>query len=111
MTNRTIVYTMVRMNKTTMSFKIDKMLKLRAQETAKSIGIPLSTLINAYLNDMVATGRVEFTASEKMTPQMERIIEKVELEIANGETYGPFDTVEDMLGSLHKEVKKQKNAD
>lgn len=94
-----------------MSFKIDKMLKIRAQETAKSIGIPLSTLINAYLNDMVTTGRVEFTASEKMTPQMERIIEQVELEIANGETYGPFNNAEDMIDSLHKEVEKLKNAD
>lgn len=98
-------------DKTTMSFKINKTLKIRAQQTAKSIGIPLSTLINAYLNDMVVTGRVEFTASEKMTPQMERIIAKVESEITKGETYGPFDTVEDMLDSLHKEVKKQKNAD
>lgn len=94
-------------DKTTMSFKINKTLKIRAQETAKSIGIPLSTLINAYLNDMVATGRVEFTASEKMTPQMERIIEQVETEIAKGETYGPFDTVEDMLDSLHKEIKNE----
>lgn len=84
-----------------MSFKIDKTLKDRAQQTAKAIGIPLSTLINAYLNDMVVTGRVEFTASEKMTPQMERIISGVEEEIARGETYGPFDNVEEMIESLH----------
>ncbi len=89
-----------------MSFKIDKTLKSRAQQTAKAIGIPLSTLLNAYLNDVVATGKVEFTASEAMTPQMERIIEQVEGEIARGETYGPFDSVEDMLDSLHKQVKK-----
>lgn len=88
-------------SKTTMSFKIDKVLKNRAQQTAKSIGIPLSTLINAYLNDMVATGRVEFSAPEQMTPQMERIIEKVEAEIARGETSGPFDTVEDAIAYLH----------
>ena len=95
---------------TTMSFKINKTLKSRAQQTAKSIGIPLSTLINAYLNEIVVTGRVEFTASEKMTPQMERIIEQVESEIARGETYGPFDTVEGMLDSLHKKVKSKNNA-
>lgn len=98
-------------NTTTMSFKIDKTLKSRAQATAKAIGIPLSTLINAYLNDVVATGRVEFTAAEQMTPQMERIIEQVEGEIARGETYGPFDTVEDMLASLHEQAEKyQKDA-
>jgi len=94
------------MSTTTMSFKIDKALKSKAQATAKTIGIPLSTLINAYLNDMVATGRVEFTASEAMTPQMERIIRQVEGEIARGETSGPFDTIEeatDYLRSLKPE--------
>lgn len=112
LTNHTQVYTMVRMSdSTTMSFKIDKSLKSRAQATAKTIGIPLSTLINAYLNDIVATGRVEFTATEHMTPQMERIIEKVESEIARGDTYGPFNTVDDMIASLHEQTKKlQKHA-
>ncbi len=98
-------------NKTTMSFKIDKTLKDRAQQTAKSIGIPLSTLINAYLNDVVATGHVEFTASEQMTPQMERIIEEVEAEITRDETYGPFNSVDEMLTSLHSQTKHLKDDD
>ena len=96
---------MVRMsNATTMSFKIDKVTKARAQATAKSIGIPLSTLINAYLNDLVATGRVEFTATEAMTPQMERIIAQAEAEIARGDTVGPFslEEAEAYLDSLVK---------
>ncbi len=93
-------------DKTTMSFKIDKDLKDQAQQTAKAIGIPLSTLINAYLNDMVSTGRVEFTATERMTPQMERIIERVEQEVDRGETYGPFNSAEEMIESLHNEAKK-----
>lgn len=112
MTIHTKVYTIVRMsNKTTMSFKIDKALKSQAQQTAQAIGIPLSTLINAYLNDMVATGRVEFTASEQMTPQMERIIEKFEAEIAAGHTYGPFSSAKTMIESLHTESKKLKHED
>lgn len=73
-----------------MSFKIDKDLKLKAQQTAKSIGIPLSTIINAYLKNVAATGKVEFVAYEQMTPRMERIIEQVEGEIERRETYGPF---------------------
>jgi addiction module RelB/DinJ family antitoxin len=87
-------------NTTTMSLKVDKTLKARAQQTAKSIGIPLSTLINAYLNEMVTTGRVEFTASERMTPQMERVIAEAEAEIARGETIGPFKTPEEMFAAL-----------
>lgn len=88
------------MTKTTMSFKIDKALKAQAQQTAQAIGIPLSTLINAYLNDIVATGRVEFTASEQMTSQMERIIEQVEGEIARGEMSGPFATAQEAIAHL-----------
>ena len=88
-------------NSTTMSFKIDKALKSKAQDTAKAIGIPLSTLINAYLKDFAATGRVEFTASEEMTPQMERIIEEVEGEIARGKTSELFDTAEEAIAYLH----------
>lgn len=104
LTNHTQVYTMVRImsNSTTMSFKIDKDLKASAQKTAANIGIPVSTLINAYLRDFVATGRVEFTASEQMTPQMERIIEEFERDVANGDLLGPFDNIGDFLAELHK---------
>ncbi|HLC91971.1 MAG TPA: hypothetical protein VJC09_02880 [Candidatus Saccharimonadales bacterium] len=96
--------------KTVISVKTDKETKEQAQAVAMSIGIPLSTLINAYLKDLVITGRVEFTAAEQMTPQMERIIEGIELEIKRGDTYGPFNTVDELLDSLHEETKKLKNA-
>lgn len=85
---------MVRMT-TTMSIKIDDNLKRQAQQTAAQIGIPLSTLVNAYLRDVVATGRVEFSAAEPMTPQMERIIERAEKERKNGEVSPSFASVEE----------------
>lgn len=83
------------MSKTTMTIKIDKDLKRRAQATAAQIGIPLSTIVNAYLKEMSDTGRVQFKASEPMTPQMEKIIEEAEREIAAGEISGPFHTSEE----------------
>ncbi|OGL30701.1 hypothetical protein A3F37_03725 [Candidatus Saccharibacteria bacterium RIFCSPHIGHO2_12_FULL_41_12] len=83
-----------------MNFKIDKDLKVQAKKTASAIGIPLSTLLNAYLIDFVATGRVEFTASEQMTPQMERIIEECEQDIAEGNLSGPFHTKEELFEHL-----------
>lgn len=87
-------------NSTTMSFKIDKDLKASAQKTAANIGIPVSTLINAYLRDFVATGRVEFTATEQMTPQMERIIAEAEKDIAEGNLVGPFNSTEEFIAYL-----------
>ncbi len=85
---------------TTMTIKIDKDLKLRAQKTAKEIGIPLSTIINAYLREVAASGHVEFTAAEQITPKMEKIIEQAEKEIAAGETSGPFETIEEAITHL-----------
>ncbi len=60
---------MIRMSEnTTMIFRIDKDLKKQSQIVANSLGIPISTLINAFLREMVATGRVEFkTAQSKKT--------------------------------------------
>ena len=94
-----------------MSIKIDKTLKARAQATAQAMGIPLSTIINAYLRDVVATGHVEFNATERMTPQMERIIGEVEAEIARGEVYGPFDSMKEAVASLHEEAAKLNDED
>ena len=86
--------------KTTLTFKIDKDDKERAQTTAKNLGIPLSTILNAYLREMSATGHVAFTATEKMTPQMEKIIEEFQKEMAEGKVSKPYDSVEDFLAAL-----------
>jgi DNA-damage-inducible protein J len=96
---------MVRMT-TTMTFKIDKEVKAQAQATAKKMGIPLSTLINAYLRDIAATGRVEFTATEQMTPQMERIIQGFKEELKKGDLSPTFDDTEEAIEYLKARVKK-----
>jgi addiction module RelB/DinJ family antitoxin len=98
--NRTKVCIMVRIMTTTMTIKIDKKLKEQAQSTAKRLGIPLSTIINAYLREMSATGRVAFTASEEMTPSTEKIVEEFQKEMADGDVSGPFDNVDEFLASL-----------
>jgi len=84
--------------KTVMSIRLDKDLKEAAQEVAKSVGIPLSTLISAYLHQIVATRQINLFAPEQMTPHLERMIEEAEKE----EAIGPFDTVEDALAALKK---------
>lgn len=93
---------MVRIMTTTMTIKIDKTLKERAQATAKALGIPLSTIINAYLREMSATGRVTFNITQEMTPVTEKIIEDFQREVKQGDIVGPFDNIEDFLISLKK---------
>lgn len=88
--------------KTVMSVKIDPEIKLRAQEVAASIGISLSTLINAYLRQIVATRRVELHAPEPMTPKLEKLIREVEKERQRGEASRAFDDVENFIAALRK---------
>lgn len=86
--------------KTTISVSVDKSAKESAQAIAKSAGLTLSTLINAYLLQISATRRIEIYAPEPMTPKLEKLIGKAEKEIARGETIGPFDSVDDFLAAL-----------
>lgn len=87
---------------TVISVKVDKEIKAQAQEIAKSVGIPLSTLINAYLRQLVTTRKVELYAPEPMTPEMERLIAKAEKDIAAGKISGPYKTADEFVRSLNK---------
>lgn len=80
--------------------KIDEQVKARAQKVAKSFGIPLSTLVNAYLTELGDTGQIHFTAVEVMTPKMEKIFEQALKEIDAGEVSESFDTAEDAIKYL-----------
>ena len=76
---------------TTLSLKTRKQVKQLAQMRAKQLGIPLGTLVNAFLRDLGQTGEVHFTIAEPITPKMEKIIQEMRAEIAASDTYGPFD--------------------
>jgi len=76
---------------TILSLKTKKQVKELAQMRAKQLGIPLGTLVNAFLRDLGQTGEVHFTISEPITPKMAKLIEEMRAEIARGDTYGPFD--------------------
>lgn len=75
---------------TILSLKTKKQVKELAQMRAKQLGIPLGTLVNAFLRDLGQTGEVHFTIAEPITPKMAKIIDEMRAEIAQGDTYGPF---------------------
>lgn len=79
---------------TILSLKTKKQVKELAQMRAKQLGIPLGTLVNAFLRNLGQTGEVHFTVAEPVSPKMARIIEEMRQEVTNGETYGPF-TIEE----------------
>lgn len=93
-------------NETTiLSLKTKKQVKELAQMRAKQLGIPLGTLVNAFLRNLGQTGEIHFTVSEPITPQMTKIIHEMRAEIANGDSYGPFDIdeAEEFLDSISYE--------
>lgn len=83
-----------------LNVKVDEDIKKRAQAVASGFGIPLSTLVNAYLMELVQTQQVHFTAVEVMTPKMEKIIAQAEKEIKAGDTAGPFETAKEAVDYL-----------
>ena len=87
---------------TMLSLKTKKQVKELAQMRAKQLGIPLGTLVNAFLRNLGQTGEVHFTISEPVTPKMAKIIEEMRADIAKGDTYGPYtiDEAEDFLDSI-----------
>lgn len=86
-----------------LSVKVDDQVKKRAQAVAGSFGIPLGTLVNAYLIELANTGQVHFSAVEVMTPQMESIIAEAEKEIAAGDVTNMFATAEEAIDFLKKQ--------
>jgi addiction module RelB/DinJ family antitoxin len=90
------------MNNTVISVKIDKEVKLAAQAVAKGAGLNLSTLISAYLRQVVATRRIELYAPEPMSPELEAAVQVVEAEIKAGQLSKSYDDVEEFLTDLKK---------
>lgn len=84
------------------SVKLDRDVKESAQAVAKSAGLTLSALINAYLRQVVATRRIELYAPEPMTPKLEELIAQVEAELTKGKASQVFSTADDFLADLKK---------
>ncbi|MFZ1483422.1 MAG: hypothetical protein WAS36_00195 [Candidatus Saccharimonadales bacterium] len=85
-----------------LSIKVDEQVKKDAQSVAGAFGIPLSTLINAYLQELAITRQVHFSAVEIMTPEMEKVIAEAEKEIAAGDVSPRFETAEEAIEFLKK---------
>ena len=105
--------------KTTLTFTVDKDVKELAQKKAKTIGIPVSTLLNMYLKEFSATGHIEFDANKidqtfdpatlpsiKMTKKTERLIAQAEKEIANDEVSPSLDNAKDAIEWLRENAEK-----
>jgi addiction module RelB/DinJ family antitoxin len=88
------------MKTATINFKTDEATKLKAQNVAGKLGIPLSNLLNAYLCELANTGGVHFTTAEPMTQEVEAQITEAEADITAGRVSKNFVTLEEMYAHL-----------
>lgn len=77
------------MAKTTINIKADKNVKEKAQKLARDLGMPLSTVINAYLNQFIRTKEVHFYLEGELKPSVKRRLNRLQKEAKEGKNLSP----------------------
>ena len=85
------------MAKITLNIKADRDVKQKAQKVARDLGMPLSTIINAYLNQFIRTKEVHFYLEGELKPSVKRRLDRLQKEARAGKNLSPaFHTVREM---------------
>ena len=85
--------------KTILNIKTDKVVKMRARRAAEELGMPLGTIVNAFLRQLARDKEIAFSVPYKPTKYLERIMVEAEREWNNGKVAGPF-----TLNELRKDL-------
>ena len=88
------------MNSVLLSIKTDPDTKAELQSFAKELGVSSTALVNMVIKQTLRDRSVKLEAPLTPTPYLQKIMKKAEGEIAHGETYGPFDSIDDMFTAL-----------
>jgi len=87
--------------KTIINIKADKEIKESAREVARELGVPLGTIINAYLKQFVRTREIYFSAAPTMTPELELIVEIARSDYSGKKNISPiFSSAKDAISYL-----------
>jgi addiction module RelB/DinJ family antitoxin len=87
--------------KTVLNVKTDTEVKKRAQELAKHMGIPLSTVVNAYLKEFVSTGEFRISREPELKPEVQKELKKQLADARAGKNMSPaFTNVKDAIAWL-----------
>ena len=68
--------------KTILNIKTEKVLKIEAQKTAEEFGIPLGTIMNAFLRQFVRTKEINLDMSPRPSKLLVEAIREAESEMA-----------------------------
>ena len=94
---------------TVLNVKIDDKLKKDAQDSAKAIGLPISTIVSASLREFVRTRSITISDTPRLKPEVEAELLALDKNIKNRKDLSPvFSDVDDAITWLKDEVKKQR---
>lgn len=83
---------------TVIHIKADKEVKENAAKVAHDLGLNLSDVINASLRNFIRTREIIFSDTPQMTPELEKLLDKVEADIKKGRNLSPrFNSVEESI--------------
>jgi addiction module RelB/DinJ family antitoxin len=68
------------MEKTILTIKTDKKVKQEAQEAARELGLPLGTIVNAYLRELAREKRVVFSVPPLPNARLKALLKDIKKE-------------------------------
>ena len=78
--------------KTVLNVKVDPKLKKDAQEAAKAIGLPLSTVVSAGLREFVRTRSITISDEPRLKPEVEKELAEAIADYKQGRNISPVFT-------------------
>jgi len=88
---------------TTLNVKIDAKTKQSLKEFAAEVGVPVSSLVNGTIRQMLRDRKVVFSTALEPTPYLAKILKETEADIATGQNLSPvFESVDNMFDHLEK---------
>ena len=99
------------MNSALINLKTDPKVKKQAQKVASDLGFSLSSLINAYLRDLIKTKTVCFSLSKKERPSQWLLnsIKEAKKDIENDRVSPSFDNAKEAISYLDRVIKQDES--
>lgn len=91
------------MNTAVVITKTEPEIKQEAQKVARKLGISLSSLVNAYLKQVVRTRRVEFDLGEEPSEYLVEVMKQAKVNYKQGRHSPVFKTGEEAVKWLEKQ--------
>lgn len=73
------------MEKTVLNIKTERKLKRRAQKVARGLGLPLGTIMNAYLREFVREKRIVFSMPPTPNIRTQKLLQDIREDIDDTE--------------------------